>query len=87
MPKTFATTPLFHPLQLMNANKGVFGINVGHLWDERALMQEALKSLAQKWEAGEIDPVIDSTFPFEKAGEAHLRLENRRNFGKVVLVP
>ena len=26
-PKAVATTPIFHPLQLLNANKGVLGFN------------------------------------------------------------
>jgi synaptic vesicle membrane protein VAT-1 len=30
---------------------------------------------------------IDATFPFEKAADAHRRLMERRNIGKVVLVP
>jgi hypothetical protein len=24
----------FNPLSLMNANKGVFGVNLGHMWDQ-----------------------------------------------------
>ncbi|HWK10622.1 MAG TPA: zinc-binding dehydrogenase, partial [Vicinamibacterales bacterium] len=29
------TMPSFGPLSLINRNRGVFGLNVGHLWDER----------------------------------------------------
>ena len=87
LPRAMAQTPLFHPMQLMNANKGVFGINMGHLWSESALIGESLATLAAMWQAGEIDPVIDSTYPFDKAHDAHSRLEEARNFGKVVLVP
>ena len=31
-----AATPwlTFHPMRLMNDNKGVFGVNLGHLWEE-----------------------------------------------------
>ena len=31
-----ASTPWlqFNPLSLMNANKGVFGVNLGHIWGE-----------------------------------------------------
>ena len=31
-------------------------------------------------------PIIDTTLPLHRAGEAHLLLENRQNFGKVVLI-
>lgn len=87
MPKALATTPVFHPLQLMNANKGVFGVNMGHLWDEQDRLQQFLGELAAMWERGEIAPVLDSTFPFDRAGDAHQQLGQGRNFGKVVLTP
>jgi len=34
-----------------------------------------------------IAPVIDSVYPFERAGEAHARLESSEHVGKIVLVP
>ncbi|HEU5003132.1 MAG TPA: zinc-binding dehydrogenase [Actinomycetota bacterium] len=87
MPPALATTPLFHPLQLMNANKGVFGFNLGHLWDLTEELRSSFGELIEMWALGQIDPVIDSIFPFERAGEAHAQLEDGRNFGKVLLVP
>jgi len=30
-------------------------------------------------------PVIDSTFPFERAAEAHARMESSAHVGKIVL--
>jgi putative PIG3 family NAD(P)H quinone oxidoreductase len=35
--------------------------------------------------AGKIKPVIDSTFPFAKASEAHARMESSAHIGKIVL--
>src|SRR5262245_38163007 len=32
---TLVRMPTFKPLSLMNRNRGVFGLNLGHLWDER----------------------------------------------------
>ncbi|MGH1349800.1 MAG: NAD(P)H-quinone oxidoreductase [Methyloligellaceae bacterium] len=34
---------------------------------------------------GKFKPVIDSTFPLEKAGEAHKRMESRGHIGKIIL--
>jgi NADPH:quinone reductase-like Zn-dependent oxidoreductase len=31
--------------------------------------------------------VIDSTFPLSEAAEAQSRMEQRKNFGKILLVP
>lgn len=46
-------TPFFHPLALMNANKSVFGVNLGHLWHEPGLiagwMATLLKGVAEGW--------------------------------------
>jgi NADPH:quinone reductase-like Zn-dependent oxidoreductase len=55
----------------------VLGSFMGNLRDYK----QALALL----ETGKLKPVVDSTFPLEKAGEAHRRLEDRRAFGKVVL--
>ena len=37
--------------------------------------------------AGRLSPVIHATLPLDSAAEAHRILEDRRQFGKVVLVP
>jgi len=34
-----------------------------------------------------VGPVIDSVFPFSQVADAHRRLEDRRNVGKVILTP
>jgi NADPH2:quinone reductase len=35
--------------------------------------------------AGKIKPVIDSTYPLAKAGDAHARMESSLHIGKIVL--
>jgi NADPH:quinone reductase-like Zn-dependent oxidoreductase len=37
--------------------------------------------------SGTLDPVVDRTFPFAQADEAHAYIQDRKNFGKVLLVP
>ena len=37
-------------------------------------------------EAGKIKPVMDKTFPLEKAAEAHKRMESGAHIGKIVLI-
>jgi NADPH:quinone reductase-like Zn-dependent oxidoreductase len=36
---------------------------------------------------GMLDPVVAESFPFDRAPDAHRFLTERRNVGKVVLVP
>ena len=79
--------PLFNPVSLMNANRGAFGVNMGHLWHEvdkiRGWAEILVAGVADGW----VRPHVDAEFPLERAGEAHAYVEARRNTGKVVLVP
>lgn len=80
-----ARTPIFHPFQLMNANKGVFGINMNRLAADVPSMTAAFDEIVEALERSVLDPIVDATFPLEKAGRAHTYLADGKNFGKVVL--
>jgi NADPH:quinone reductase-like Zn-dependent oxidoreductase len=80
-------TPWWTPMKLMHENKGVSGVNMGHLWDERELMAEAFTALLDLYDRGAIEPRVDRSFPFEQAGEAHAYIEAGQNVGKVLLIP
>jgi NADPH:quinone reductase-like Zn-dependent oxidoreductase len=69
-----ASTPWFQftPLALMNQNKGVFGVNLGHLWGESERV---------------VRPVVAERFAFAEAARAHHYIQDRKNLGKVLLVP
>lgn len=87
MAKEAVGIPLFTPMGLMNDNRSVAGVNMGHLWGETELLNEEMRALLALYEAGKIKPYIDTVFPFEQAADAHRRLTERKNIGKVVLVP
>lgn len=80
-------TPLFHPLSLMSRNRGVLGVNLGHLWDRGELLRGMLEEIVRLVADGTFDPVVDRVFPFDRAAEAHAYIQDRRNFGKVLLTP
>lgn len=75
----------FDPLSLINRNRGVFGLNLGHLWDEGRHLQPLMQLLLTELSAGRLEPVVARTFPLERAGDAHRFIQNRSNIGKVVL--
>ena len=79
--------PRFHPLRLLNQNRGVFGLNLGHMWHEPQKVAVWMKEILRGVEEGWIKPYVDRTFRFDEAGAAHQYLEQRKNIGKVVLVP
>ena len=84
-----ANTPWFqfNPLSLMNANKGVFGVNLGHMWGEFDRMREWGDRLLELWRQGVVKPRIAQSFRFDEAAQAHHFIQDRRNIGKVLLVP
>lgn len=78
---------LLNPLRLTSDNRAVAGINLGHLWDEGALVREWIDELLTWWSAGKLDVHVDRTFPLEAAADAHAYIQARRNVGKVILIP
>jgi NADPH:quinone reductase-like Zn-dependent oxidoreductase len=82
-----ATVPWWKSLGVMNENKGVFGLNM-LTWQDTEGIDRVLEPLSAELESGDfIDPVVAQAFPFERAGDAHVFIAERRNIGKVVLVP
>jgi NADPH:quinone reductase-like Zn-dependent oxidoreductase len=76
----------FWPLKVMQENKALIGVNIGRLWGEQELLVSELRSILQGFAEGAFRPVVDLEVPLAEAGRAHERLEQRQNFGKVVLV-
>lgn len=76
-----------NPMSLMNENRGVMGVNMGHLWDESERVVGWLAKVLERYEQGHLRPVVHATVPFSDAAEAHRILHDRENIGKVILVP
>jgi NADPH:quinone reductase-like Zn-dependent oxidoreductase len=89
MAAMLANTPWvqFNPLSLMSANKGVFGVNLGHMWGEFERMRGWMDQLMTLWESGAIRPKIARVFTFDEAPAAHHFIQDRKNIGKVLLAP
>jgi NADPH:quinone reductase-like Zn-dependent oxidoreductase len=80
-------TPLLTPLQLMAHNRTVSGVHLGRLWGEAAILREEFQAVLALWEAGRIKPRIDAAYPFAEVAAAHRRILERKNVGKVLLIP
>lgn len=77
--------PRFGPMSLMNDNRSVAGVNIGHLWAQADLLRPQFESLLIYAREGKIRPRVDTTFPIGEAAAAHRYIHERRNIGKVVL--
>jgi NADPH:quinone reductase-like Zn-dependent oxidoreductase len=81
----FVRMPRFSPIRLMDDNRAVMGVNLGHLWGETALLTAELAKLVEYYRAGKIKPTVGRTFPLAEAAAAHAYIQSRQNVGKVVL--
>ena len=82
---TWWATPRFDPLSLINRNRGVFGLHIGHLWSERQQLAPLMEMLLSELGAARLTPVVARSFPLERAADAHRFIQSRQNIGKVVL--
>ena len=83
----FSSMPWWKGLGVMNENKGVFGLNLLSWWDAEGSLDRVIEPLMTGLQNGELKPVVAATFPFDRAPDAHRFIAQRRNIGKVVLVP
>lgn len=79
--------PRFGPLKLMSDNRAVAGVNLGHVWDAEELVRPQYEALLRYAREGLVHPRVDRAFPFSEAAAAHRYIHERRNVGKVVLIP
>ncbi len=84
--KLALSLPLFNPVSLMNDNRAVFGVNLGHLWHENGKIRPWMEALVGGIAAGWVRPHVDRAFPLAQVGEAQAYIEARKNTGKVVLL-
>jgi len=85
--KAVASMPRFNLLKQTSESKSVIGLNMLTLWNEHGSLEKWIKPLQEMLDDGTIDPVIAGTFSFEEAGAAQTMITERRNVGKVLLVP
>jgi NADPH:quinone reductase-like Zn-dependent oxidoreductase len=83
----FASMPWWKGLGVLNENKGVFGFNMLAWWDAEGTLDRVIEPLIPLLQTGDLKPVVAEAFPFDRAPDAHRFIAERRNIGKVVLVP
>lgn len=81
------TVPFYTPISLINANKGVLGVNIGHLWEYVEMQRVWMAQIIEWYDEALFRPHVDRTFSFAQAPAAHHYLQDRKNIGKVLLIP
>lgn len=82
--KEFFGMKKYAPMKLMDHNKTVSGVNLGHLWGEVPMMTGHLKKLIALSEKGVVKPRVDKVFKLVDGPAAHQYVQDRKNVGKVV---
>jgi NADPH:quinone reductase-like Zn-dependent oxidoreductase len=87
--KTLLGTPFFSfpPPRLINDNRALIGVNLGHMWEQTELLTSWLTQILAWHAEGKIHPTVGARFPLAEAAAAHHYIQDRKNVGKVVLVP
>lgn len=78
--------PRFHPVSLLNRNRAVIGVNLGHLWDQHALLSQGMTHILSLYQQKQINPIIAHQFDLSEASKAHQYMQERQNIGKILLV-
>ncbi|HEX2849502.1 MAG TPA: zinc-binding alcohol dehydrogenase family protein [Acidimicrobiales bacterium] len=79
-----------HPVDvagLMQGNQSITGVFLGAELAVGGRARENIARLLADVAAGDLTVVVDRTFPLAEAAAAHAYMEDRRAFGRVVLVP
>jgi NADPH2:quinone reductase len=85
--RLFLGSSWIHPLTLMVESKGVIGLNLLRIADERVeVLTRAMRETVALQARGELAPLVDRAYPVAQAAEAHARVESRMSMGKVVLL-
>lgn len=85
--RQFFSVPIFTPMGMMEKNRSIAGVNLGTLWEHMEILREELTELLRLYDEGKIKPHVGEVVPFARAADAHRAITERRNVGKVVLVP
>ncbi len=85
--RTLAQMPRFSLAKQITESKVVIGLNMRTLWTDRGTVTPWVDPLEELLADGTIKPVVAEAFAFEQAGDAHRMISERRNVGKVVIIP
>jgi NADPH:quinone reductase-like Zn-dependent oxidoreductase len=85
--RSLMAMPRVGMVALLTNNWSIGGLNLARLWPEIGRLRSVGSEVLRLWDEGVVQPEIQAELPFSDASEAHRLLGERRNIGKVILVP
>ncbi|MBI65942.1 MAG: alcohol dehydrogenase [Candidatus Marinimicrobia bacterium] len=83
--KEIYSMPKYRPMDLMANNKAVMGYHLGRFKGHEWKVKRSISNLIKLVQNHDLHPVVDSKFPYHDASKAHRYIQDRKNFGKVLL--
>ena len=83
--KEFFTMPKIKPFEMIGNNKAIMGYHLGRLKGAEHKIKYAINGLDKIILKGEVNPIISKIFPFDRTPDAHQYIQDRKNFGKVLI--
>ena len=77
--------PKVKPFEMIGENKAIMGYHLGRLKGAEHKIKAAISGIDSIIAQGHLSPVIGKIFPFEQVDQAHTYIQDRKNFGKVLL--
>ena len=85
MVKEFINMPKIKPFHMIGSNKAIMGYHLGRLKGAEHKINFAIEQLNDLSDKGLLDPIIAKIFPYHQTNEAHRYIQDRKNFGKVII--
>lgn len=84
--KVMAQFGLYHPVQFLMQSKGMIGVNMLQIANERPeKIARVMKRVIEMEKEGILQPFAGGSYPIEKLAAAHQYLESRKSMGKIVV--
>ncbi|XP_067125541.1 synaptic vesicle membrane protein VAT-1 homolog [Centruroides vittatus] len=86
--KLWWQTKYINPTELISKNHSVCGLNISNLFEiDPEYFKTTLGKILRLFESGKLKPIIHSTFPFSEVRKAFECIIQRKNIGKLILIP
>ncbi|HAL57128.1 MAG TPA: alcohol dehydrogenase [Bacteroidetes bacterium] len=82
----FLSVPLVYPPSVVSKNVALMGFNLYFLSHKVQYLNHVTTELMDLYKRGILRPVIGARFPFEKIVDAHVLMQSRKSYGKIVVV-
>ena len=83
--KEMYSMPKYRPMDLMSNNKTVMGYHLGRFKGHEWKVKRSIENLVKLVNDKDLHPIVDCSFSYKDTPKAHRYIQNRKNFGKVLL--